>query len=164
MATSLVHFGVDVARRIPVLQSAGFQVDLCSSIDSLIETLEREPVDAVIVSQTPELKVESVVSVVHSRPATSVILFSEEPGQPSGAEADLVIPVLTPPWEWLANIEEFIAQSKARRAVSQSLRAEASRSRSESIAAGHRGANQVERVEDIRKHFPRNKPTNKSGS
>ena len=164
MAVSLVHFGVDVACRIPVLQSAGFQVALCSSVDSLIEILERERIDAVVISQRPELKVNSVVSAVHSRgPSTFVILFAEGPGQPYGTEADLVIPVLTPPWEWLAKIAELIAQRKALRAESQSLRAVVSLLRNESRAAGHRIAKLVD-TPKIGKYYPQNKPTSKSGN
>lgn len=163
MAANLVHFGADDACRTLVLQSAGFVVKPCSSIDALAKILEREQADAVVIPQRPELKVDSVVSVVHSRPSTSVILFAEEPGQPHGTEADLVIPALTPPWEWVPKIAELIAQSRALRAKS-SLRAEVSLMMNESRAPGHRMAKQVERVEEIGKHSLRNKPTNKSGN
>jgi len=63
MAANIIHLGVDLATRVPVLKSAGFQVDICSSIDSLIETLEREEVDAVVAPQNPDLNLGSVVAL-----------------------------------------------------------------------------------------------------
>jgi hypothetical protein len=112
MATHIIHFGVDLSTRVPVLESAGFQVDICSSIDSLIDILGREQVDAVVVPQDPESNLYSVASITQSRPNTPVIVFAEAPSQLCGANFDLVIPVLTPPREWLAHIASLIAQSK----------------------------------------------------
>ena len=112
MTANIIHFGVDPATRVPVLESAGFQVDICSSIDSLIDTLGRERVDAVVVPQDQELNLDSVASITQSRPNTPVIVFAEAPSQLCDAKFDLVIPVLTPPREWLAHIASLIAQSK----------------------------------------------------
>jgi hypothetical protein len=132
MSARVIHFGVDIAARVPVMQSAGFQVDLCSSIGSLIKRLERRPVDAVVVPDKPGLRLARLVKVVRSCPPTSLILFADGLRRTDGAEVDLVIPALTSPQEWLAKIAELIAQSKALRGESQLLSAEASLLRGDS--------------------------------
>jgi hypothetical protein len=153
VSAHVIHFGVDIAARVPVMQSAGFQVDLCSSIDSLIKRLERRSVDAVVVPDKPGLRLARLVTVVRSCPPTSLILFADGLRRTDGAEVDLVIPALTSPQEWLAKIAELIAQTKALRAESQLLCAEASLLRGESRAVRNRSEAQRERAEEMRKDF-----------
>lgn len=153
MAATIIHFGADLAARIPVLQSAGFQVDTCSSIDSLIERMDRKEVDAVVVPEQPWLNVDGVVSVTRSRASILAILFAETQSQPCKTDFDLVVPAFTLPQKWLADIMELMAQSKALQAESQRLQAAASALRGESSAVRQRSAEERERTKELTKQF-----------
>lgn len=153
MATTIIHFGADLAARIPVLQSAGFMVDVCSSIDSLIERMQQEESDAVVVSERQELNLDSVITAARSYTPTPLILFAREQNLQNEADFDLVIAPFTPPRQWLTNIVELIARSKTLQAESESLRAEASALRSESRAARQQIEKQCERTRELKKNF-----------
>jgi hypothetical protein len=155
LAATIVHFGVDRAARIPVLASAGFEVDICSSIDSLIETLERQHVAAVVLPDKPTVNPEGIVDLIRSESATPLILFAEQPGQPYDKNFDLVIPVLTPPQKWLADIVQLIAHTKAVIANSQSLHAQTSVLRNESRASRQRLEQEIKRARVLKNDFVR---------
>jgi hypothetical protein len=153
MAATIVHFGVDSAIRVPVLKSAGFEVDVCSSVDSLIEELERRHVDAVVLPDKSAENLDSIVTFARWRPSTSVVVFEEVPDQPDDAKFDLVVPVFTPPQKWLADIAQLIAESKAARADAQSLRARSSKLREEMKAVELRVWEQCELSAKLTQRF-----------
>jgi hypothetical protein len=154
MATTIIHFGHDLCSRIPVFQSAGFRVDVCVSVDLLVAALEHQQPDAVAVSEQPGIKINNVVTATRSCCSSPVILFECREGQQYEANFDLVVPVLTPPWEWLNEITSLIARSKILQREAQELRAQTSALRSESGAARQRSAAQQERARELRKKFP----------
>lgn len=154
MAATIIHFGVDLAARVPVLESAGFEVDICSSIDSLMERVQRESTDAVVVPERQELNLGGVITVVRSYTLTSLVLFAQGRDQRYEADFDLIIEPFTPPQQWVKHIAELIAQSKVLQAESRYLQAQASTLRGESRATRQQIVKQYQRARELRKHFP----------
>lgn len=106
----ILHFGVDRCRRTSVLESAGFDVIPCVTLDSLLTALRTEArVDAVIVGDADAA--ERVLDAVRHHSSAPLILFqtrlSVEP------TFDLLIAPQTPPQSWLRAIAELIGRGPA---------------------------------------------------
>lgn len=146
MSARIIHVGADACHRLVVLERAGFRVQECSNIAALREVLESEPgPDAVVVTEDNGPFSQQAVAMVQTYSSFPLILFGEP--QHSFAESgfDLVVPILSPPDVWLAQVAAVIAHgqtvrirsilsgtdaslshAEARHAVSQSVRSKRS--------------------------------------
>jgi hypothetical protein len=138
---------------IPVLESAGFRVNVRSSIELLIEELQRQDAAAVAVPEQLGLKVENLITEVRSRSSAPVILFESGLGQQLEAEFDLVIPVLTSPERWLQDIAGLINRSRTVLREAQELHAQSSALRNESRAVRRRAREEAERPRELSRVF-----------
>lgn len=132
MPSKVIHVGEDICHRLPVLESAGYRVEACTSIPEIQAALDpKEPPDAVLISEGngTHLKIVSVVRQFSSAP---IVLFRETQREFSQAAFDLVIPVLDPPAAWLADIAALIARSRKLIAESQALQKQSADLRRES--------------------------------
>jgi hypothetical protein len=147
MATSVIHFGEDICFRLPVLESAGYSVAECHSIELLSAALRHNP-EAVLLEEEPQSLIEAAAFLTRSRSAASLILFHSEVDSFTAGDFDLVIPSLTPPEEWLSEIADLLQQSRTIRAESQTLLKASSSLRQDSAAV--RKAVSEERARSIR--------------
>jgi hypothetical protein len=147
MATSVVHCGEDICFRLPVLESAGYSVTECHSVELLAEALTQNP-EAVLLEEEPKVLVEAAVFLTRSRSTASLILFRSEVDGFETSDFDLVIPSLTPPEEWLNEIATLLQRSRAIRAESQVIREESLSLRQGSAAV--RKAVSEERARSLR--------------
>ncbi len=133
MAARVLHFGWDDCYRVQVLQRAGYIVSRASVLDALeFELGEREPVDAVIVSEGKPDRSEQAAKVIRRRSAVPIILFRSSPCALDDRNFDQVYPSFVPPQVWLARTAELIAQSRALQARSARLIAQSRAIREES--------------------------------
>lgn len=122
MAATIIHVGRDMCHRLPVLESAGYKVETCTSIIELGRALNAMPqLDAVLISEGIRGANPETVSMVRSRSSAPVILFRESQLSFSESAFDLVVPVLVPPQTWLAEIAAVIARCRSLRAETQGL-------------------------------------------
>jgi hypothetical protein len=137
-AASLIHFGPDNCFRIPVLEDAGFSVVECLGINDLHAHLTGfQPLDAVAMGNTQDVRLGSVISLVRATSTAPLILFEsfdEERPADEDDEFDLVIPVCAMPYQWLKDIDNLIHLSRKIRERSQALRATSEALRGDSSA------------------------------
>jgi hypothetical protein len=133
MATSVIHFGEDICFRLPVLESAGYEVADCHSVEMLSAALSKFP-EAVLLEEEPKLLVEAAAFLTRSRSAASLILFRSEVDSFKAGDFDLIIPSLTPPDEWLTEIATLLERSRTIRMNSQTLHKASSSLRQDSAA------------------------------
>jgi hypothetical protein len=107
----LIHFGSDDCHRVNVLRSAGYSVDECRSMRAFQDALkaERKP-DAVFITEREDDPAGDAISLTKSCSAAPLILFRRSHGDLSDRGFDLVIESLTPPQQWLQEIDELIAR------------------------------------------------------
>jgi hypothetical protein len=107
----LIHFGSDDCHRVNVLRSAGYSVDDCRSMRAFQEALtgERKP-DAVFITERDDDPSRDVISLTKAYSAAPLVLFRRSHGDLSDGSFDLVIESLTPPKQWLQEIDELIAR------------------------------------------------------
>lgn len=147
MAANVIHFGEDVCFRLPVLESAGYSVAECHSVELLSAALGQNP-EAVLLEEEPKALTEAAAILIRSRSAASLILFRSEVDSFTAGDFDLVIPSLTPPEEWLSEIATLLERSHSIRMESQTLHRESSSLRQDSAAV--RKAVSEERARSIR--------------
>jgi hypothetical protein len=113
----LIHFGSDDCHRVNVLRSAGYSVDDCRSLRAFQEALaaERKP-DAVFITEREDDPPGEVISLTKTYSAAPLVLFRRSHGDLSDGSFDLVIESLTPPKQWLQEIDELIARCPDARA------------------------------------------------
>jgi hypothetical protein len=123
MAARLIHFGLDNCHRLMVLQSAGYSVDDCASLDQLCTSLAAGTgAEAVLMSDNDEPAPEDVVTVARKHSSAPVILFLSSNRTREDSAFDLVVPNLTPPEIWLRDVNALIAKSRVRGVHNGSLR------------------------------------------
>jgi hypothetical protein len=150
MAAMVVHFGTDSCSRVLVLEHAGYDVDHCPSLVTLRSTLKVGPQpDAVVMTEDPRASRREAISLVRSHSVAPLVLFQTVGPTVDESEFDLVIPVLTPPREWLekiaATIERshaLVAESMIARVQSAELRLESSAARQQSVLERERSVRQ----------------------
>ena len=137
MATArIIQFGQDSCHRLTVMKEAGYSVEGCRSVTELRAALRSQdaPDAVVITDENGSVPVEAIREV-KSAARGPVILFANADEEYPESSFDLVIPVLTPPANWLARIQEAIEHSRSLQVESWRLRHEAAavseRSRSE---------------------------------
>jgi hypothetical protein len=132
MNARIIHVGPDERFRVPVLESAGCLVEICESIDSFRSSLICHPAaDAVAITDDAPALLMSAASIVLATSAIPLIHFKGEfrgeiesfgsksrrtPQPDTDFEVDLTIAPLTPPADWVAQVVNFIDESRALRA------------------------------------------------
>lgn len=103
MAASILYFGPDEWSRVQVLKSAGYSVRECHTLEELESALETSPQpDAVMVNGVGHAYAHPAAKIIHTQMALApVIIFPSQDEPAFEKSADLVIPPLTPPEEWL---------------------------------------------------------------
>jgi hypothetical protein len=157
MAARIIHFGTDSCSRLLVLEHAGYDVDDCPSLIKLDSALAaRRSAAAVLMTEDPRVPRREAITLVRSRSSAPLILFQTVAPSVDELEFDLVIPVLTPPREWLEKIaaiiersRSIIADSKSVREQSVALRQQASVIRRQSALERERSAREHSRIDEL---------------
>ena len=119
---TIAHFGIDQCFRRRVLESAGFQVADCVSLEALSDELLRDP-DALILEEEPIDQFCKAIYLSRSFPEVPLILF-ESVVEIGARSADLTIPSFTAPELWLRDVEDLVDRSHAVIAESHRIHAE----------------------------------------
>jgi hypothetical protein len=157
VASRVIHVGADICHRLPVLESAGYQVDTCDSVRELDDALAgEEQLEAVLISEGLGGGHQDAVSLARSRSSAPIVLFRETQRSVTESTFDLVVPNLVPPETWLADIAALIARCQTLRTNSQTLRQESAKLQRESAIARAKsnGERQRARQEYSRKITP----------
>lgn len=111
----IIHFGEDGCHRLMVLESAGYTVVRCETIQD-IEFYLRSPdrLDAIVISGEPSRSSRVANFLVNGEFSLPVILFAGTGDPHAESNFDLVIPALTSPSDWLTRIEETIERFHVR--------------------------------------------------
>lgn len=118
---TLLHYGLDSCFRGRVLESAGFYVEGCVSLDALSAALLRAP-DGLVLEEEATGECDEAISISRSFPAVPVILFRCAAAV-APRSADLMIPSFTAPEQWLREIEDLVEHTRV--AIAQSKRIQA---------------------------------------
>jgi len=122
MTAHILHIGMDDCHRAAVLQSAGYSVEECASLQQLAAALdEAHGADAVILSESENILPEMVIRLVRRRSVTPAIFFCRSNCSVSAEDFDLVIPPLTPPEKWLEQVSDLLERPRVERAKGTSL-------------------------------------------
>lgn len=124
-SATVLHFGLDQCFRLRVLESAGFAVEDCPSLDTLSAELLRKP-DALVLEDEPAAQVMKAISLSRLYPNVPLVLFrsSEPVSEGLACSADLTIPSFTAPELWLREIEDLVERTRTLAAESQRIRAQ----------------------------------------
>jgi hypothetical protein len=124
MATRIIHFGEDTCHRLSVLKSAGYFVAECDDVTQLQAALQSElGIDAVLLTDREGEAFEDAIRIARSFSSVPLILFRDTNLNIAEAGFDLVIPVLTPPEQWLDELGALIKRMHAIGTRSVKLRA-----------------------------------------
>lgn len=116
MTATIVHFGEDQFVRLPVLRKAGYLVHKCLSVPELAEFLTINPNPAaIVVAEANASSIEKAISLARSRTSAPLILFPGTRRTYVESRFDLIIPALTPPGEWLVDLNNLVAWTVALR-------------------------------------------------
>lgn len=111
MAARILYFGRDTCHRLPVLVRAGYAVVNCTSLEELCASLESAPTPrAVLMADNNPRAAQQGIALLRSRSPVPLILFRDSYRVLAEAPFDLIIPTLTPPAQWLAEIASLLAQ------------------------------------------------------
>lgn len=114
MATTILHVGDDLCRRIPVMETAGFLVFRSKVEIPAIRTAfnREEDYSAVVFHNDIAAVPEEAVQETRSLSEAPLVLFQNPTVASNDDEFDLVIPALTPPNVWLEKLRELIHTSR----------------------------------------------------
>lgn len=155
MAARIIHIGADTCHRLPVLESVGYKVDHCGSVAQLREALEEsEEPEAVLVTESRQIRPEDAVSLLRAHSRAPIVLFRETQRSYAEEGFDLVVPVLHPPEAWLAEIAALIDQTRSYRAFSGQLQNESKVLRQEAREAVSKSRTERERSKQERSSIP----------
>lgn len=134
MATTILHIGDDLCRRIPVMQTAGLLVFHCKAeIPAVDRAFDRdEDYSAVVFHNDIAAVPEDAVRETRSLSEAPFVLFQNPTVASNEDEFDLVIPALTPPDIWLRKLQEAIQASRETCERSLNLRKDCAAVRSRS--------------------------------
>jgi hypothetical protein len=159
MTTRVVHIGTDQCHRVLVLESAGYEVDGCNSVEELQRAFKRvESLAAVLVSESQGAVYRDLIREVRECSDAPLVLFREtlhrftEPDEEP--LFDLEVPVLEPPEAWLPDLATLIARSRELQAQSRELRSQAQRLCGESAAAREKSWLERLRSREVRTKIP----------
>jgi hypothetical protein len=124
MAARIIYFGPDTCHRLPILSNAGYTIENCTSIEQLRAALKAiDQADAVLLTDSGN-GVPEAIDFLGSHSAVPLILFCDSQSNSPGSGVDLIVPILTPPSLWLAEIETLLDQSRQRPVNPQKLQGE----------------------------------------
>ena len=133
-ASTILHIGDDLCRRIPVMETAGFLVYQSEvkilAIDTAFE--REEDYSAVVFNNDIAAVPEDAVHKARSLSEAPFVLFQNPTVVSNEGEFDLVIPSLTSPDVWLLKLRELIQASSEIREDSIQLRQDCAAVRSKS--------------------------------
>ncbi len=140
MAARVIHFGPDDCHRRMVLQSAGYFVDECGSLGELrSRLLSGAAFEAVLMSEVEGLTPGDAASIARMHSCVPVVLFRGTNLTYEESKFDLVIHALTPPEEWLTEVEALIERGRPEPADSEVLAGGSADLESEDQVASVRG-------------------------
>lgn len=143
MATTILHVGEDLCRRIPVMETAGFVVFQSEvEIRALHTAFNREgDYSAVVFHNDIAAVPEDAVEETRSHSEAPLVLFQNPTVASNDEEFDLVIPALTSPNVWLQKLRDLIQASRETCERSRQLRQDCAdvraKSRSLRLKAAH---------------------------
>jgi hypothetical protein len=144
MAARVIHYGNDECHRLTVLRSAGYAVDSYNSLPQLREALTTNgKPEAVFITEDDRDSPLLVVTIAKSCSSAPLVLFRRSNAIFEEEHFDLVIDSLTPPTQWLNELQELIVHGQTLRARSRELAKESAQLRVEASAA--REKSRVER-------------------
>jgi len=123
-AATVVHFGWDDCHRVQTLQAAGYEVRESVSLDKLKLDVERDDVDAVIVSEAEPDSTERAAVLVRQHSGAPLILFRRSIAALNISRFDRVYSSFIAPPFWLFETAVVVMQSRSLRAESKRLRRE----------------------------------------
>ena len=145
MPGQVIHVGMDYWQRTLVLNRSGFRPKLCADPESLSTVLTGTgTVDAVVISESPELDVSQVTDLVRSVASCPVILFPLEHDEYDEGKYDLVVQSLTPPDKWVQAIGATIRRFQETCQRSQLLGRESAEAREASRLQRERSETLIE--------------------
>lgn len=151
MATSLVHFGLDDCHRILVLEQAGYKVDDCQSVRSLLSVLIRFPEpDAVAIAENIEIDVDEALSLVRSHSTAPTVLFRCSNANCAESAFNLVVPSLTDPRVWLDDLAELIDRSRMLRSYARLVQQQSALIRESAAQAREKSLKERKRAAELR--------------
>jgi hypothetical protein len=121
---TVIHFGSDDCDRVQALQAAGYEVRESISLDTLRRDIERDDVDAVIVSEAEPGATEKAAALVRQHTGAPLILFRRSQAALDESRFDRVFSWLIPAAHWLFETAVLVMQSKELRGQSEDLRSE----------------------------------------
>ncbi|MBV8113322.1 MAG: hypothetical protein JO300_01170 [Silvibacterium sp.] len=123
MTATVLHFGPDDCKRVLVLRSVGYSVDLCLSISEFRSVIQqRADADAVLVTERPGRKRQEVVTLTREYSHAGLVLFDSSYDGAVEGEFDFVVPPQMPPEDWLQKIADVIERSWALKVQSTAIR------------------------------------------
>lgn len=146
MSATIVHFGSDVCSRLLLLRHAGYQVHDCGEAVPKLNDLLREQskIDAILFNECRS----SIVEALHtSRSLTTapIVAFEGANFLPHPSDFDLVVARLTPPAEWLNQIEALIQRTQQTIERSKTIRQQSSELQAQSASLRESSATQNDR-------------------
>jgi hypothetical protein len=163
VAAKVIHFGVDDCYRINVLRRAGYDITQCSNLVQFRAALDSDAdADVVMVTDGDGLMSLQAISMAHARCSAPIIVFPN-PGRAYRVEGiDLMVPLFTPPEEWLLDLANLIVRNRVIRAYSRLLQRQSSQAGAESGAHCRQARNEWDRSISLRKAkppvYPRREP------
>lgn len=159
MAARILYFGEDECRRVSVLQEAGFTVEGCSSLITLVTALGAgEGTDAVLLSEERREPSWQEIQTIRERSRAPLILFQNTDCGCDESQFDGVIPALTPPELWLERVSTIVRQSERLRHDAAVLRHESAVLRESSAAARGRTQATIHEFRRTKANAPGRKP------
>ena len=133
-ASTILHVGEDLCRRIPVMETDGFVVYQSEVEIPAIHIAfgRKEDYSAVVFHNDIAAVPDDAVHEARSMSEAPFVLFQNPTVASNEAEFDLVIPSLTPPDVWLLKLREVIQASRQFREDSVQLREECAAIRTKS--------------------------------
>jgi hypothetical protein len=118
MTARIVYFGEDTCHRLSVLKRTGYFVADCKSLEQLHTTLQFwTEADAVLMADDNGDISRDAIALTRSRSSALLILFRDSNRDDAESDFDWVVPVLTPPSNWLKDIAALIELRRMRRSA-----------------------------------------------
>lgn len=113
MTAYALHLGQDYCHRVPILETAGYKVEECASLDQLQAKLEQlSDIEAIFVTELEDPVPEDAVIVARAYSGAPVILFRSSMRALDESRFDLVIPTLSRPSDWLMDVNAVLAKKR----------------------------------------------------
>lgn len=102
MTTSVIHFGRDDGKRLPMLRRAGYEVHEAYTLNELwIGLVQNERVDAVLISEGESWVTECAALLVREYSTALLVLFQRSGGDYNEKPRDEVYSCGVRPEKWL---------------------------------------------------------------